>query len=994
MLRIPVPTKAGRDFLDGDGHFELASDGDAWNAIVAGGRAFDQKTDKIADATFSVDTNRDFTFGREHHVAVALRAKAKAVHQVQVLWPGDDDDRKAALEYGLTIPDGHLYARVKMETEAELGADAKFPAGPLSATVGVTAGGNVGYERWILRQEDTPARDVLTHLYGGIRLPQQIDRQPEVPELGELLVTRLGGYLHLNAGISWGYSVEGSREGAANRLDLALEYRLRAMASLSVGYQIAGDYQIEARRGSTPDWVRFVVRKSRTSKTTIAADFGLDVDLELKGLPESADEFLSKLLGADADRALELFAKARKYTSVDELEKAAGNLVMPVIRRYSKEVLDIPLNNTTVQAFLKAMQQVTEGYANLDKRVTDLYHQLLREAKTQTELDAATAKTVAAIDVVLGSASREAFVSLIGTRGGDSVELLRRLYNDEIFDVLGRNGSFAKAVEVLTTAKGFLTGKADGQIKRWIDLMKAELPVNTLLTQLSRFDTEAKIRALADEKLKALVEQLIGKAFDKLEQSDIGELLALLHNDLERINSFKTKWYENLREQARQSFSAQLHLAYSRARKNERLLDVEINLASAKGPDIAREAATGNFFPALNHYDPSVARINKGFFRTELRNAAAVQVKLLGWGFDGAVTLLQNADHSFEPQGGGLLHLYSSRTSIERKSKSGWRAKEETQSRFLVAAVGQTFQAPGAEFREHAVDALTSLGSEYALLQKDDRTSVDELAEYLRLAHTLGLMDRDPASFASELAAACGGELGKVTVDYLVRFNADSLKAVFNLVGASDVDGGELGREARRAMREFLLRKAAAMAKTDWYPRVVFAYSTDQAYQWHRSASLSSNLRAVVVPGWLVGSKNRVELGLTGTMVLLVERLFTFEDSLAKSLVALDRQVEDAKAGKALDFVQVNAAIADVLKAAASVDEYDASCFAAVLDALAQKGSGGRAMRDSAVIVEATPSAGPLAGKKVTRYLAAGPKNPAELAVDAPAEPAALATAG
>ncbi len=56
--------------------------------------------------------------------------------------------------------------------------------------------------------------------------------------------------------------------------------------------------------------------------------------------------------------------------------------------------------------------------------------------------------------------------------------------------------------------------------------------------------------------------------------------------------------------------------------------------------------------------------------------------------------------------------------------------------------------------------------------------------------------------------------------------------------------------------------------------------------------------------------------------------------------------------------------------------------LAAVLDDLIQKGSNNVARRDSAVIVEAVPRTGPRAGIKTTRFLAMGPKNPSELAID------------
>jgi hypothetical protein len=85
-----------------------------------------------------------------------------------------------------------------------------------------------------------------------------------------------------------------------------------------------------------------------------------------------------------------------------------------------------------------------------------------------------------------------------------------------------------------------------------------------------------------------------------------------------------------------------------------------------------------------------------------------------------------------------------------------------------------------------------------------------------------------------------------------------------------------------------------------------------------------------------------------------------------------------------------------MVKAAGDVGQYDVSCFPVILDRLIQFSTEGQARRDSTVLLEVTPSKGTLAGKKITRILAGGPKNPAEIAVDdtPAAAPVAMGVAG
>ncbi|MEO6726879.1 MAG: hypothetical protein ABIP14_16445, partial [Blastocatellia bacterium] len=265
-----------KSFLSGGGQFELQSDQSIWMTLIVNDGKFLPTIDRIADVNFSFANNQQLKLGSQ--TGMKLGISASAVNQIHLIWPkqsDDDDDEKVLKAYGLAdaLTDGKLYVRLLLSAQGDVKASASVPIGTLSTTFGIGAGGNVAYERLMLCDAETSAKKILNDLFAGVRLPQQIDSVAEIPAPGELIATRFGGYLQLSAAMNWGYQMSGSRSFDFNQLKLDLSYALRTMASVSLGYKLAGDFSIEARRGASDGWVRLVVRKNRDAQFSIAADF-------------------------------------------------------------------------------------------------------------------------------------------------------------------------------------------------------------------------------------------------------------------------------------------------------------------------------------------------------------------------------------------------------------------------------------------------------------------------------------------------------------------------------------------------------------------------------------------------------------------------------------------------------------------------------------------------------------------------------------------------
>src|SRR5215213_853264 len=162
-----------KSFLGGSGQFELQSDQNIWMTLIANDGKFLPTIDRIADVNFSFANNQQFKFGDK--AGMKLGVSANAVNQIHLIWPkqsDDDEDEKILKAYGLTdsLTDGKLYVRLLFSAQGDVKADGSVPFGTLSATFGIGAGGNVAYERLMLCDAETPAKQILADLFAGMRL--------------------------------------------------------------------------------------------------------------------------------------------------------------------------------------------------------------------------------------------------------------------------------------------------------------------------------------------------------------------------------------------------------------------------------------------------------------------------------------------------------------------------------------------------------------------------------------------------------------------------------------------------------------------------------------------------------------------------------------------------------------------------------------------------------------------------------------------------------
>ena len=785
-----------------------------------------------------------------------------------MIWPSDGPDTAdpAIGTYDLKHPTaGQLYLHLKLNAKGFGKAAASMPVGPIATKINSEAGGGVEYERFKLYESNDTVVQILLDLFRTMTLPQQVDQLSDVPAPGELILLRYDGYLGLSAGLSWGYSFAGSRDIDVNALSLDFEYAMRLATSISVGYRLAGSFDIEARRGDSNEadenkWVRFVVRKSRQSQVNFAADFGFETDLKLDGLSETADDFLTKLMGGNAERVLQGLEKASQYTDLDQLRSAVEDrLTKALIDDLSMKWIDQALGDTDVVAVLGRIEKAVKRHNDLDARIIHLYEDVLQKVPGLDRIN----EVLETISELQDPATLENLVAKTSTSDvhRQAWSLIRRFWDDRIHEVLSSSDEITRVGEFARTARTFMTDEGFEDVRSVISSLQEASHLNPVFDKLKSFDTPMELRREADERLKGVVERVVGKAFDELDDSDLGASLEKLHTALDKIQDFKGKVYGKiLNKAAAQSFSAELAYHYSRNDSRKALLDVEINLGHPEGSALANLASHGKFADLLERYDTNVVRVRSGLLTHKLQKTSQLKINLFGWGYTSLAEIVSETEHAIESQDRGLLHVYTTSAAVRQRTQRGREASlETTTSNFLFRAITEKLQeardpsAVDPKTKNFLADTLRDLSVTYDLTIDDPETKPKELRQYLAFAELTGLI-KNGQEYIDQLESEFPAGLGRVKASYVVSFDAAGVMYAFAR------SKKQLRAQARAIMRHYIAAKYTGMRLVDHAGPIGFAYLEGRGFNVRTEPRFIHQAGLEVLyrlPGWFAGGGAR-----------------------------------------------------------------------------------------------------------------------------------------
>ncbi|WP_291980645.1 hypothetical protein [Luteitalea sp.] len=956
MLTIPVTDKTfTKGFTGGRGELELSFTGATGVAVALDPAAPFPDEAKVLTAAKVAGSTPELKFGSD---AVACTASFSG--------GGDFTLMLARAGDGTKLPAGAApLGEDRLGVVLGLGAHGKAAAGakvtaPAGFSFGISAkaGANVTLNRYLEFARTTPARSILALILSDIRLPQSRGSVPDLPRDGEVVEFSYSGFLELASALNWGYSLTASEGFAIRDIEARLDYALRAKAALTLGYRLAGDFTIVLTRGHADGWARLAVRKRKDTRLQAAAGFDFTAKADVSGFSEAPNEFLGAFLGTDVKSVLDALDNAVDVTDLNALEKKVGRLLTGLVQELAEQWTGAVIDSPQVAVVLANIRKAVEAYQSIDERVVntvmELYEKSLGPNKEVLEQALRLVATLSGRDDLLTLSNQDAWKLIQQIVGGD----VHALVTGDSLEPFARVQLVAGAVLRLATAPEF------EKLRDVIGAAKKRLRLDELFGALEKVKTAQDIRQLRDTTLQGLVERIVGRTFDVIEQSEAGRTVTELNKTLAGLKRFKDDFAAHAQKALHQSVELRINFLYTRATSDQALIDVEIDLSRDGGPELFADAAAGRIAPVfVAAQQARGVLVHKARLTHEVTRSSQLQFNAFGWEFKRLFEVVTRTDVSLQSHAGGLVQVFASEASLKELVESGRKHKERMQASLLLRMAGESFGASSDRpTREYLVKTLERMSVGYDLIQSDDMTDIKELSSYLELGKHLGLVQD---GLIAELEAQFGKRLGRVKASYTVRFDH---KAVHDAFVA--LTGEPLDRLVRLTSRR-LIASALVTRRTPFQALVGLAL-TDANAQKNRDNTLESAPVTVTLPGFMTGGAPRKEsFDRDDPQMAILRTLLNVEDSLAKRFVRLDAVVDDARTTqRAVSLGELEKVEADVLKAGGEMDKFGApNTFFGVFDALVRVGGLGKAHRESAMVLEITPPG----GETVTRFFMDSP---------------------
>ena len=961
MLKIPVTDKTfTKGFTGGSGELELTFTGSTGlaNAIDPNAQFPDEAKTLVAGKV--AGSTPELKFGSDA-VACTASFSGGADFTLTIARAGDGTKLPAG---AAPLSEDRLGVLLALGAHAKATAGAKVaaPAG-FSFGVSAKAGANVSFNRYLEFARTVPARSIVEATLSDIRLPQSRGAVSDLPRSGEVVEFAYSGFLELAAALNWGYSLTASEGFEVRDIQAKLDYALRAKAALTLGYRLAGEFNIALTRGHGDGWARLAVRKRKDTRFQAAAGFDFTAKADISGFSEAPNEFLGAFLGTDVKSVLDALDRALAVTDLEALEKKVGKLLTGVVTELAETWTGGLIDSPQVAVILANIRKAVEAYKSIDERVVntvmELYEKTLGPKKAILEQALGAVAGLSGRDDLLTLSNQEAWKLIQQIVGGD----VHALTSGESLEPFAKLQLVARAVLRLASAPEF------EKLRDLIAGARKRLKLDELFGALEKVKTAQDLRELRDKTLQGLVERIVGKTFDVIEQGDAGKFAGEVNKTLAGLKKFKDNFAAHAQKALHQSVELRINFLYTRATSDQTLVDIEIDLAAAGGSELFANAAAGRISPVFAAAQQGRGiLVHKALLTHEVTRSSQLQFNAFGWEFKRLFEVVTRTDVALQSHAGGLVQVFTTEGTLKELQESGRKHRERMQANLLLRMAGESFGASSdPRNREYVIKTLERMSVGYDLVQSDDMTDIKELTEYLELGKHLGLV---PDGLIPELEAQFGKRLGTVKASYTIRFDHKAVQDAF--VAKS---GDELERLARTTARR-LVASALVTRDKPHQALIGLAYLSDANAQKHRNNTIENAPVVVTLPGFLTGGPAKAaSFDRDDVQMPILRTLFRVEDELATRLVTLDASIDQARTTQhAVSVDQLEDAVADVLKAGGSIDKFGApNTFFGIFDALIRVGGIGKSHRESAMILEITPPG----GETVTRFFMDNPSVPA-----------------
>ncbi len=706
-----------------------------------------------------------------------------------------------------------------LDTGASAGVSAagSFAYSALKTTVEVNAGIDGGYSYLRAFDKSLPVRQVLIDFFRTMRLPEQVNTQPEA---GEAISLRFGGYLRMAAEASAGYRLAGTRSTSLGHMALSEKYNLSVLGKIGLAAGIAGHFSVLVTAApGLPGWARVQVHREHSGDFKVAADVNVGYKNQLDGLPSSADEFLGAVLGVNAKNFLNVLQKAHELSDFEKFKGAVDGLARKYVSEFIGEGFEKLGSEPRFNAFLARVHAVVNSYEEVEDRAVTLFDRFFHNLPDLTSfLEKIQGLAPGTVQSLRNNLSPQLWNILSQLTDGDPLGFLL----EQVVVEGKRVDSLAELKQRAATSLDLVRNDAHAEIRNAIALAKQAFGVDGFFRELAKLDTVDELQALANDKVGQFVTRLVGRTLDSA--TNLKEAFKQVKAVLDRADDFKEKLYKGFKEASRSSYQVALSAAYSHASEDDALIDLLVNVSDRRGADLLAQAGRGDFEQILTTSDAGLVRLLEGVFTHQVRREHSWKVNILGWhlnyeyeGFDRVIT---ETEQRLIPSDQGLTVLTTADLTVERMRK---RNDEQTHVNFLLRALGESARALRSERADSAyfIEALESTTARYQLSFTDEDTSTAELRDYLAFAADVQL-DAEGATLEALkpfLPQAQNGGFGKVETRYDIRFGPKAVNALLSVKQLSAA--GEAA--VRNAMRQMVLSN---YLKNQEQHDVAFAYAS------------------------------------------------------------------------------------------------------------------------------------------------------------------------
>ncbi len=482
-----------------------------------------------------------------------LSVKSSDAVRLLPVWPANE---KAAAQYRL---EQHFAANpdtvglvLTVGASAEGTFEGQFRYSVLTASANVAAGGDLSFVFCYPYPADTPAGAMIEDFFGRVRLPATLSAAPPA---GELVKFEYGGYLNFGGGLGAGYEIDGTPSAAISDLVLSEHYDLSVIGKLNFTARLGGFFSVETRASDRPAWTNVVVRKTRASEFTAAADASVGMMSDLEGAPDQPNEFLGALLGVNVKNWLNLLDDVGRAKSWDDLVSRLDPLAID----YLKALLGKEPGSGTFTELVAKAGRIASDHRAFDPAVVsafDRYFDKLTDPEAGKDLAAALTKV--------------AHLPSWSALEGEVNPLVWKLVN-ELTDGDPLGWVVGKAVGGLQKrAEGVLDlGNADAHadLHAAVSLIKKEFGLTPLFDELAKIGTVADLKTQGGRRLDGLVERLLGEDLKKLSNTQLGGLVTRIRQLLDAAGKFEERAYAQFKEAAKHTLTFNLHAEYLEGRE-------------------------------------------------------------------------------------------------------------------------------------------------------------------------------------------------------------------------------------------------------------------------------------------------------------------------------------------------------------------------------------------------------------------------------------------